>query len=153
MSHYNCLFRYENLTLALSSAQAIGVNLVNIDANDLTKGTPHLVLGNTLLKVLTFQVKHTVKSKICIIEVCLLKYYFESHLIYKYIQTVFNQLYSMVPYVDRIGLCHSVATFCEIYVMRHKCHERWHNFNSLSECSLRDLVNMQTLIKSSNLFM
>jgi len=37
--------RYENLTLALSSAQAIGVNLVNIDANDLTKGTPHLVLG------------------------------------------------------------------------------------------------------------
>ena len=50
----NCLFRYENLTLALSSAQAIGVNLVNIDANDLTKGTPHLVLGNILLKVLTF---------------------------------------------------------------------------------------------------
>jgi len=37
--------RYENLTLALSSAQSIGVNLVNIDANDLTTGTPHLVLG------------------------------------------------------------------------------------------------------------
>ena len=37
--------RHENLTLALSSAQSIGVNLVNIDANDLIKGTQHLVLG------------------------------------------------------------------------------------------------------------
>jgi len=37
--------RHENLTLALSSAQSIGVNLINIDANDLIKGTPHLVLG------------------------------------------------------------------------------------------------------------
>jgi len=35
----------ENLTLALTSAQSIGCNLVNIDANDLIKGTPHLVLG------------------------------------------------------------------------------------------------------------
>ena len=39
------LFRHENLTLALTSAQSIGCNIVNIDANDLTKGTPHLVLG------------------------------------------------------------------------------------------------------------
>jgi len=37
--------RHENLTLALTSAQAIGCAIVNIDANDLTKGTPHLVLG------------------------------------------------------------------------------------------------------------
>lgn len=29
----------------MSSAQAIGCNIVNIDAHDLTKGTPHLVLG------------------------------------------------------------------------------------------------------------
>jgi len=36
---------HENLTLALTSAQSIGCNLVNIDANDLIKGTPHLVLG------------------------------------------------------------------------------------------------------------
>ena len=38
-------FRHENLTLALTSAQCIGCNIVNIDANDLIKGTPHLVLG------------------------------------------------------------------------------------------------------------
>ena len=38
-------YRHENLTLALTSAQSIGCNIVNIDANDLTKGTPHLVLG------------------------------------------------------------------------------------------------------------
>lgn len=37
--------RHENLTLALTSAQSIGCNIVNIDANDLIKGTPHLVLG------------------------------------------------------------------------------------------------------------
>jgi len=37
--------RHENLTLALTSAQAIGCAIVNIDANDLTQGTPHLVLG------------------------------------------------------------------------------------------------------------
>jgi len=41
-SVYKC---HENLTLALTSAQSIGCNLVNIDANDLVKGTPHLVLG------------------------------------------------------------------------------------------------------------
>lgn len=35
----------ENLTLALTSAQSIGCNVVNIDAHNLSKGTPHLVLG------------------------------------------------------------------------------------------------------------
>ena len=50
--------------------------------------------------------------KICIIEVYHLKYYFESQLIYKwhyYRQTIFNQLYIMVFYVDIIGLSHSVV--------------------------------------------
>lgn len=37
--------KLENLTLALSSAQAIGCNVINIDAHNLSKGTPHLVLG------------------------------------------------------------------------------------------------------------
>lgn len=36
---------FENLTLALFSSQAIGCNIVNIDAHDLQKGKPHLVLG------------------------------------------------------------------------------------------------------------
>ena len=71
--------------------------------------------------------------KICIIEICLLKYYFKSHLIYKgcyYSQTIFNQLNIMVPYVDIIGLGHSVAILEEIYVMRRKCHVRWLHFSS-----------------------
>ena len=61
-----------------------------------------------------------------------LKYYFESHIIYKwcyYSQTIFNQSNIMVPYVDTIGLCHSVTILWEVYVMRHKCHFRWHNFH------------------------
>jgi len=37
--------KHENLTLAISSASAIGCNVVNIDAHDLSKGKPHLVLG------------------------------------------------------------------------------------------------------------
>ncbi|CAG0917700.1 unnamed protein product, partial [Notodromas monacha] len=37
--------KHENLTLALNSAQAIGCNVINIDAHDLAKGKPHLVLG------------------------------------------------------------------------------------------------------------
>lgn len=36
---------HENLTLALNSAQAIGCNIVNIGAEDLHAGKPHLVLG------------------------------------------------------------------------------------------------------------
>nr|CAD7453778.1 unnamed protein product [Timema tahoe] len=37
--------KYENLTLALNSSSAIGCNIINIDAHDLSKGKPHLVLG------------------------------------------------------------------------------------------------------------
>ncbi|KAM7287021.1 plastin-2 [Ixodes scapularis] len=37
--------KHENLTLALSSAQSIGCSIVNIDAHDLARGKPHLVLG------------------------------------------------------------------------------------------------------------
>ncbi|CAG0882715.1 unnamed protein product [Cyprideis torosa] len=37
--------KHENLTLALNSAQSIGCNIINIDAHDLAKGKPHLVLG------------------------------------------------------------------------------------------------------------
>lgn len=37
--------KHENLTLALNSAQSIGCNIINIDAIDLGKGKPHLVLG------------------------------------------------------------------------------------------------------------
>lgn len=37
--------KLENLTLALVSSQSIGCNIVNIDAHDLDKGKPHLVLG------------------------------------------------------------------------------------------------------------
>lgn len=33
------------MTLALNSAQSIGCNIINIDAHDLSKGRPHLVLG------------------------------------------------------------------------------------------------------------
>ena len=35
----------ENITLMLNSARAIGCNVVNIDAEDIKAGTPHLVLG------------------------------------------------------------------------------------------------------------
>lgn len=31
--------------MALNSSQAIGCNVINIDAHDLAKGKPHLVLG------------------------------------------------------------------------------------------------------------
>ncbi|VDN59057.1 unnamed protein product [Dracunculus medinensis] len=41
----NTYTKLENLMLALMSAQAIGCNIVNIDADDLSKGKPHLVLG------------------------------------------------------------------------------------------------------------
>lgn len=41
----NTYTKRENQTLALMSAQAIGCNIVNIDADDLAKGKPHLVLG------------------------------------------------------------------------------------------------------------
>ncbi|PAV65658.1 hypothetical protein WR25_12749 [Diploscapter pachys] len=41
----NTYTKLENLTLALMSSQAIGCNIINIDNVDLSKGTPHLVLG------------------------------------------------------------------------------------------------------------
>ena len=76
---------------------------------------------------------HYVSTKICIIEVDLLRYYFESHLIYKcryiYRQIIFNQLNIMVPYVDIISPCHSSAILWEIYVMWHKCHVSWLHFH------------------------
>jgi len=37
--------KFENLTMALNSSRSIGCNIVNIDAHDLAKGKPHLVLG------------------------------------------------------------------------------------------------------------
>lgn len=37
--------RTENLILALTSAQSIGCNIVNIGADDLDKAKPHLLLG------------------------------------------------------------------------------------------------------------
>lgn len=36
---------HENMTLALNSARSIGCNIVNIGAEDIEKGKPHLVLG------------------------------------------------------------------------------------------------------------
>ena len=36
---------HENQTLAVNSAQSIGCNIVNLGAEDLQKGKPHLVLG------------------------------------------------------------------------------------------------------------
>lgn len=45
MKNLTLYTKHENLTLALNSAQAIGCNVVNIDAHDLSKGKPHLVLG------------------------------------------------------------------------------------------------------------
>ena len=72
------------------------------------------------------------RSKICIIEVYLLKYHFESHLIYTwhyYRQTTFSQLKIMVPYVDISGVCHSIVILWEIYVMRRKCHVMWLRFH------------------------
>ena len=36
---------HENLTLALNSAQAIGCNIINIGADDLHAGKPHLLTG------------------------------------------------------------------------------------------------------------
>jgi plastin-3 len=41
----NTYTKLENLVLALTSCTAIGCNLVNIDADDISKGKPHLVLG------------------------------------------------------------------------------------------------------------
>ena len=45
MKNLTLYTKHENLTLALYSAQSIGCNIINIDAHDLAKGKPHLVLG------------------------------------------------------------------------------------------------------------
>ena len=45
MKNLTVYSKLENLTLAICSAQAIGCNITNIDAHDLYKGKPHLVLG------------------------------------------------------------------------------------------------------------
>ena len=79
------------------------------------------------IKIIVNNLSTTIK--ICIIEVYLLKYYFVSYLIYKwryYRQIILN---IMVPYVDIIGLCLSVANLWEIYVMWPKCHVRWLRFH------------------------
>ena len=71
--------------------------------------------------IVILSIKRHKFSKICIIEVYLLKSYFESHFIYKwcyYRQTIFNQL-------NMIVLCHSVAILVEIYLMWPRCHNRW----------------------------
>lgn len=52
---------HENQTLVLNSAMAIGCNIVNIGAEDLIEGKPHLVLG-LLWQVI--RVRHFNKSKI-----------------------------------------------------------------------------------------
>lgn len=44
-NHPNIYRRHENLVLALNSARSIGCNIVNIGAEDIKEGTPHLVLG------------------------------------------------------------------------------------------------------------
>ncbi|XP_013406990.1 plastin-2 [Lingula anatina] len=41
----NVYKRHENLMLALNSASSIGCNIVNIGAEDIDKGKPHLLLG------------------------------------------------------------------------------------------------------------
>ena len=41
----NTYTKHENLTLALASAESIGCNIVNIGADDIHSGRPHLVLG------------------------------------------------------------------------------------------------------------
>ncbi len=44
-SKLNLYTIHENLTLALNSASSIGCGLVNIGAEDIRNGSPHLVLG------------------------------------------------------------------------------------------------------------
>ena len=65
------------------------------------------------------------------IEVYLINYYFESHLIYKlryYRQTIFNQLNITIPFVDIIGLVYAIvyqfykkSMWCSINVMWGGC--------------------------------
>ena len=92
--------------------------------------------------------------EICIKEVCLLKYYFESNLIFKwryYRQQIFKQLNIMVPYVNIIGLCHSVPILWEIYIMRRKCHVMWLRFH-FKHMLINELWLVFILIATNKLF-
>ena len=68
---------------------------------------------------------------VCIIEVLSFKAYFESHLIYKWLnfrQTIFNQLNIMVSYVGIIGLCQSVKILrklCEVAALPFQAHANY----------------------------
>ena len=91
------------------SAKFISIILVYSWAEDETELRAFSLLPLLSLSLFFF-------SKICIIEVNLLKYYFKRHLIYKwlyYVKTIFNELNIMVSYVDMIGLCHTVLQFYE----------------------------------------
>jgi len=48
---------HENLTLALTSSQAVGCNIVNIGTEDLQAGKPHLVLG-LLWQIIRVRLRH-----------------------------------------------------------------------------------------------
>ena len=95
---------------------------------NLKKEKGQYILGNFV----THHDLYMYKSKyVHIIEVYPLKYYFKSHLIYKwryYRQTIFNQLNIMLPLLDIIDICHSITILWEIYMMRHKCHVMWLRF-------------------------
>ena len=76
------------------------------ELDDLCKYNQSIKCTNILDLIHLVKMKHLYRSKICMIEVYLLKYYFESHLIYKgryYRQTIIKQLDIMVSYVDIIG--------------------------------------------------
>ena len=75
-----------------------------------------------------------------LIEVYTLKYYFESHLIYKWQYYIFIKLEIMVFNVDKISFCCSFAILWEIYVMWPKCHVRGLHFH-FKRMLIRDLVN------------
>ena len=82
------------------------------------------------------------KPKICIVEVYLLKCYFESHIIYKwcyYRQIIFNELNIMVSYVD-IMVYAIGSQFYDKY-MWCGLNFIWGGCTSISSaCLLRDLV-------------
>lgn len=61
MKNLTLYTKLENLTLALNSARSIGCNIVNIDANDLLVGKPHLVLGLLwqIIRVMTLEYCNT----------------------------------------------------------------------------------------------
>ena len=118
-----------NFKTALSNGTIFGKNLISSIS---IKIAPYSMLN---LHYFGTNVNHYILVgylKICVIEVYFLKYYFQRYLIYKwsYIrQIIFNQLNIMVSYVVIIGLCNSVASLWEIYVMLPKFHVRWMRFH------------------------